>query len=48
MEGGNRGAKEGGGLSVGFNIELPHEQEPNPYLDISYTFSHFYAPRSAS
>jgi hypothetical protein len=43
MEGANRGAKEGGGLSVGFNIELPHEQSPNPYLDIEYTFDHFYA-----
>ena len=43
MEGANRGAKEGGGLSVGFNIALPHEQGSNPYLDISYTFKHFYA-----
>ncbi|MDX6476289.1 MAG: hypothetical protein QOH95_1800, partial [Gaiellaceae bacterium] len=43
MEGANRGAKEGGGLSVGFNIVLPHEQAPNPYLDIEYTFDHFYA-----
>ncbi len=43
MEAGNRGAKEGGGLSVGFNIELPHEQSPNGYLDIDYTFRHFYA-----
>jgi uncharacterized protein (TIGR00730 family) len=43
MEGANRGAREGGGLSVGFNIELPHEQHPNPYLDIAYTFDHFYA-----
>ena len=42
MEGANRGAKEGGGLSVGFNIVLPHEQAPNPYLDIEYTFDHFY------
>ena len=43
MEGANRGAQEGGGLSVGFNIELPHEQAPNTYLDISHTFRHFYA-----
>ena len=43
MEAGNRGAQEGGGLSVGFNIELPHEQDANPYLDISHTFEHFYA-----
>ena len=34
--------REGGGLSVGFNIELPHEQRPNPYLDIAHTFEHFY------
>jgi len=43
MEGANRGAREGGGLSVGFNIVLPHEQKPNPYLDIEHTFDHFYA-----
>ncbi len=43
MEGANRGAQEGGGLSVGFNIVLPHEQAPNPYVDIGYTFAHFYA-----
>jgi uncharacterized protein (TIGR00730 family) len=43
MEAANRGAREGGGLSVGFNIELPHEQRPNAYLDIEYTFAHFYA-----
>jgi uncharacterized protein (TIGR00730 family) len=43
MEASNRGCKEGGGLSVGFNIVLPHEQGGNPYLDISHTFEHFYA-----
>jgi uncharacterized protein (TIGR00730 family) len=43
MEAANRGAREGGGLSVGFNIELPHEQHENPYLDVEYTFEHFYA-----
>jgi uncharacterized protein (TIGR00730 family) len=46
MEAANRGAREGGGLSVGFNIELPHEQHSNPYLDIDDTFSHFYARKT--
>jgi uncharacterized protein (TIGR00730 family) len=43
MEAANRGCKEGGGLSVGFNIELPHEQGLNAYCDIGLTFHHFYA-----
>jgi uncharacterized protein (TIGR00730 family) len=43
MEAANRGAREGGGQSVGFNIELPHEQSSNPHLDLSVTFRHFYA-----
>jgi len=43
MEAANRGCKEAGGLSVGFNIELPHEQGLNGWCDISITFHHFYA-----
>ena len=43
MEAANRGAREAGGPSIGFNIELPHEQRPNPYLDLCHTFVHFYA-----
>jgi hypothetical protein len=43
MEAANRGAREAGGLSVGLGIELPHEQAFNPYLDLAYTFEHFYA-----
>ncbi|HUK94064.1 MAG TPA: TIGR00730 family Rossman fold protein [Gaiellaceae bacterium] len=46
MEAANRGAQEAGGISVGFNIELPHEQAENPYLDISMTFNHFYARKT--
>jgi uncharacterized protein (TIGR00730 family) len=46
MEAANRGAREGGGLSVGFNIELPHEQHENLYLDIELTFRHFYARKT--
>jgi uncharacterized protein (TIGR00730 family) len=43
MEAANRGCKEAGGLSVGFNIELPMEQGVNRWCDIALTFHHFYA-----
>jgi uncharacterized protein (TIGR00730 family) len=46
MEAANRGCREGGGLSVGFNIELPHEQGTNPYCDLTLTFDHFYARKT--
>jgi hypothetical protein len=42
MEAANRGAREAGGRSVGCNIELPHEQAPNAYLDRSVTCRHFF------
>jgi uncharacterized protein (TIGR00730 family) len=43
MAAANRGCKEAGGLSVGFNIVLPHEQGVNPWCDLAMTFDHFYA-----
>ena len=46
MEAANRGCQEAGGLSVGFNIDLPHEQGLNPYCDIALTFKHFYARKT--
>ncbi len=42
MEAANRGAREGGGYSVGCNIVLPEEQKPNHYLDRWLTFRHFF------
>lgn len=42
MEAANRGAQQAGALSVGCNIELPHEQEANPYLDLAVDFRYFF------
>jgi uncharacterized protein (TIGR00730 family) len=42
MEAANRGARDFGGRSVGCNIELPMEQEPNPYLDVWVNCHYFF------
>jgi uncharacterized protein (TIGR00730 family) len=46
MEAANRGCQEGGGLSIGCNIELPFEQGSNPYLDLLVDFRYFFVRKT--
>lgn len=46
MEAANRGAQEAGGISIGCNIVLPHEQKPNPYLDHWVDFDYFFVRKT--
>jgi uncharacterized protein (TIGR00730 family) len=46
MEAANRGCHEAGGLSIGCNIELPHEQSVNPYVDLGVEFRYFFARKT--
>jgi uncharacterized protein (TIGR00730 family) len=46
MEAANRGCHEAGGLSIGCNIELPHEQAVNQWVDLAVEFRYFFARKT--
>ncbi len=46
MEAANRGARDAGGLSIGCNIELPFEQDVNPYVDLNIEFRYFFVRKT--
>jgi uncharacterized protein (TIGR00730 family) len=46
MEAANRGANDAGAVSIGCNIELPMEQQPNPFLNHSLTFKYFFVRKT--
>ena len=46
MEAANRGCQEAGGLSIGCNIELPHEQRLNDYIDLGIDFRYFFVRKT--
>ena len=46
MEAANRGCQQGGGMSIGCNIELPFEQRLNPYVDLGIDFRYFFVRKT--
>src|SRR5688500_15456777 len=46
MEAANRGARDGDGLSIGCNIQLPHEQYANPHVDLAIEFRYFFVRKT--